>query len=77
MIKQIGDIAAMAFIVFVGIFTVMGVFSIWEVVSGEVLTKSLMTMGILTLATIVVLVFSHFTEGSSRSGTDSSTPFNQ
>jgi len=65
MAKQIGDIAATAFIVFVGLLTVTGIFSIWEVLEIKVLYKSLVTIGILTTATLVVLIFSHFAEGYS------------
>lgn len=72
MAKTIGDMSAIAFIVFIGLLTITGIFAIWDVLSDDVLYKSLITMGILTGATMVVLIFSHFAEGSSRENPPSS-----
>ncbi len=56
MSKKIQDLAALFFIIVVIILTGLSILGIWDFVSPDVVSKSVMTMGLLALAAVVVIM---------------------
>ncbi len=55
MTKKIGDIVTLFFILCVGFLAFISVLSIWKIIDGDVMFKSLATVGIVAFASIIVM----------------------
>ncbi len=65
MSKKIVDFIALFFILCVGFLAVISILSIWKVIDGDVVFKSLATVGIVAFASIVSLIASRYMGDSS------------
>ena len=58
--KAIQDAAGFAFILTVALFSSIAVLGVWELFDNDVISKSLMTIGLLALVAIIVIVAGRF-----------------
>ena len=58
--KAIQDVAGFAFILAVALFSSIAVLGVWELFDTDVISKSLMTIGLLALVAIIVIVAGRF-----------------
>lgn len=58
--KAIQDAAGFAFILAVALFSSIAIFGVWELFDTDVISKSLMTIGLLALVAIIVIVAGRF-----------------
>ncbi len=60
--KGIQNLAGFLFIAAVAVLSVVSIFGVWEVFSGDVITKSYETMGLLAFVAVIVMAAGHVME---------------
>ena len=66
MAKTVQHIAFIVFVLSVTILTIVAVLAIWDMFSDDVLYKTLSTMGIITFASLIVIVAAKVVERHSQ-----------
>ena len=65
--KNIQNIASFIFITAVAILSLVSIFGVWKVFSGDVIWKSFETLGLLAGISVIVIVAGRFIEGKNQS----------
>lgn len=63
--KKIADVAAHIFIFAVVVLSIISIFGVWDFFSGDVISKSFQSIGLLACVAVIILIADHFLEQKS------------